>query len=64
MRIRIIKAPPFAERHGVTVGSEFETCEPPDVGNKRETWIVSEDAERVRILPHEFEEVGDYGHEG
>lgn len=64
MRIRITRKPPLAERHGVIEGREFETCDPPNGCDEApgETWIVGEDAELVRVLAHEFEEVGDYTH--
>lgn len=60
MRVRILIAPLVEKRHRITVGREFETCDPPEERDEDETWIISEADEPVRLWPNEFEEVGDY----
>lgn len=64
MRIRILKTRNVEKQRGVTLGREFETCDPPEDRAKHGTWIVDDTAQPVRLWPDEFEEIGDYGNKG
>lgn len=62
MRIRLLCNVPVAPEHGMTKGRVFDVIEDDEGDGSRGTsgkWVVGDAEERVKILYHEYEIVGD-----